>query len=168
MLRRAHSWRLGKSETEVIEFFSATTASCTLLSLVKSSRRRLRTKPGRLPASSTPGLSSLPNRRGRKSIGKRTAVSHWFLPRRQFSALPTSINTGLTLECVIDLQEGPATATRPARPRSHPRGPTRRQHQDQQQKIIPNLSGLYLGSVRFRLCMCGYGPSCQVPRRLPR
>jgi multidrug resistance efflux pump len=33
-------------------------------------------------------------------------VSHWFLPRRQLSTLPTSVNTGLTLECVIDLQEG--------------------------------------------------------------
>jgi multidrug resistance efflux pump len=32
-------------------------------------------------------------------------VSDWFLPRRQFSALPTSINTGLTLECMIDLGE---------------------------------------------------------------
>jgi multidrug resistance efflux pump len=33
-------------------------------------------------------------------------VSDWFLARRQFSALPTGINTGPTLECVIDLQEG--------------------------------------------------------------
>jgi multidrug resistance efflux pump len=33
-------------------------------------------------------------------------VSHWFLPRRQFTAQPTSINTGFTLECLIDLEEG--------------------------------------------------------------
>lgn len=32
-------------------------------------------------------------------------VSDWFLPRRQLNALPTSINTGLTLECVIELEE---------------------------------------------------------------
>jgi HlyD family secretion protein len=32
-------------------------------------------------------------------------VSDWFLPRRQFSPLPTAINTGLALECVIDLGE---------------------------------------------------------------
>jgi hypothetical protein len=38
--------------------------------------------------------------------GRIAAVSDWFLPRRQFSALPTSVNTGLTLECAIDLQEG--------------------------------------------------------------
>jgi multidrug resistance efflux pump len=43
-------------------------------------------------------------------LGKGTVaeVSDWFLPRRQFSALPTSINTGLTLECVLDLEEGHA------------------------------------------------------------
>jgi multidrug resistance efflux pump len=41
--------------------------------------------------------------------GRISAVSDWFLPRRQFSALPTSINTGLTLECVIDLPEGYAS-----------------------------------------------------------
>ncbi len=35
-------------------------------------------------------------------------VSDMFLPRRQFSALPNSINTGLALECVVDLQEGHA------------------------------------------------------------
>jgi multidrug resistance efflux pump len=34
--------------------------------------------------------------------GTIAEVSDWFLPRRQFSAQPTSINTGLTLECVID------------------------------------------------------------------
>ncbi|HZZ77300.1 MAG TPA: HlyD family efflux transporter periplasmic adaptor subunit [Gemmataceae bacterium] len=33
-------------------------------------------------------------------------VSDWFLPRRQFSMSPTSINTGLTLDCVIDLETG--------------------------------------------------------------
>jgi multidrug resistance efflux pump len=32
-------------------------------------------------------------------------VSDWFLPRRQLNALPTSINTGLSIECVIELQE---------------------------------------------------------------
>lgn len=32
-------------------------------------------------------------------------VSDWFLPRRQLNALPTSINTGLTLECVIELHD---------------------------------------------------------------
>jgi multidrug resistance efflux pump len=37
--------------------------------------------------------------------GRIAEVSDWFLPRRQFSALPTSINTGLTMECVIDLKE---------------------------------------------------------------
>jgi len=37
--------------------------------------------------------------------GKVTEVSGYFLPRRQFSALPTSTNTGLTLDCLIDLQE---------------------------------------------------------------
>lgn len=31
-------------------------------------------------------------------------VSDWFLPRRQFSASPTSINTGLTLDCVVNLE----------------------------------------------------------------
>jgi multidrug resistance efflux pump len=40
--------------------------------------------------------------------GRIAEVSDWFLPRRQFSALPTSINTGLSLECVIDLQAGQA------------------------------------------------------------
>ena len=40
--------------------------------------------------------------------GKIVELSDWFLPRRQFSVLPTSINTGLTLECVIELQEGQA------------------------------------------------------------
>jgi multidrug resistance efflux pump len=40
--------------------------------------------------------------------GTIAEVSEWFLPRRQLSALPTGINTGLTLECVIDLQEGHA------------------------------------------------------------
>jgi multidrug resistance efflux pump len=37
--------------------------------------------------------------------GRIAEVSDWFLPRRQFDARPTSINTGLTLECVIELQE---------------------------------------------------------------
>jgi multidrug resistance efflux pump len=37
--------------------------------------------------------------------GRIAEVSDWFLPRRQFSALPTSINTDLTLECVIELEE---------------------------------------------------------------
>jgi hypothetical protein len=37
--------------------------------------------------------------------GKVADVPDWFLPRRQFSAQPTSINTGLALECVIDLGE---------------------------------------------------------------
>jgi multidrug resistance efflux pump len=37
--------------------------------------------------------------------GQIADVSSWFLPRRQFSALPTSINTGLVLECVIELGE---------------------------------------------------------------
>jgi hypothetical protein len=40
--------------------------------------------------------------------GKIAEVSDWFLPRRQFNALPTGINTGLTLECVIELQAGHA------------------------------------------------------------
>lgn len=40
-------------------------------------------------------------------LGKGTIaeVLDWFLPRRQFGVLPTSINTGLTLECVIELRE---------------------------------------------------------------
>jgi multidrug resistance efflux pump len=37
--------------------------------------------------------------------GRVAEVSDWFLPRRQFNALPTGINTGLTLECLVDLQE---------------------------------------------------------------
>jgi len=37
--------------------------------------------------------------------GRIADVSEWFLPRRQFSALPTSINTGLTLEFVVDLPD---------------------------------------------------------------
>ena len=37
--------------------------------------------------------------------GRVAEVSDWFLPRRQFSGLPTSTNTGLTLECVIDLHK---------------------------------------------------------------
>jgi HlyD family secretion protein len=37
--------------------------------------------------------------------GRVEQVADWFLPRRQFSALPTSINTGLTLECLIGLHE---------------------------------------------------------------
>jgi multidrug resistance efflux pump len=40
--------------------------------------------------------------------GRVAEVSDWFLPRRQFDAQPTGINTGLTLECVIELQEGHA------------------------------------------------------------
>ncbi len=34
------------------------------------------------------------------------AVSDWFLPRRQFNPLPAGVNTGLTLECVVELQAG--------------------------------------------------------------
>jgi multidrug resistance efflux pump len=37
--------------------------------------------------------------------GTVAEVADWFLPRRQFSAQPTAVNTGLTLECVIDLRE---------------------------------------------------------------
>jgi multidrug resistance efflux pump len=37
--------------------------------------------------------------------GKVAILSSCFLPRRQLSALPTSINTGLTLECVIELKQ---------------------------------------------------------------
>jgi multidrug resistance efflux pump len=40
--------------------------------------------------------------------GMIAEVSDWLLPRRQLSAQPTGINTGLTLECVIDLEEGHA------------------------------------------------------------
>ena len=40
--------------------------------------------------------------------GKVAEVSDWFLPRRQISALPTAVNTGLTLECLIYLDEGHA------------------------------------------------------------
>ena len=40
--------------------------------------------------------------------GRIAGVSDWFLPRRQFNPLPTSVNTGLTLEYVIDLDEGHA------------------------------------------------------------
>src|SRR5262249_16890182 len=40
--------------------------------------------------------------------GRVAEVSDWFLPRRQISPLPTGVNTGLTLECVIELQEGHA------------------------------------------------------------
>jgi multidrug resistance efflux pump len=38
--------------------------------------------------------------------GRIVGVSDWFLPRRQCSTLPTGINTGVTLECVIDLEKG--------------------------------------------------------------
>jgi multidrug resistance efflux pump len=37
--------------------------------------------------------------------GTIAEVTNWFLPRRQLSPLPTSNNTGLTLECVIELGE---------------------------------------------------------------
>jgi HlyD family secretion protein len=37
--------------------------------------------------------------------GTIVGVSDWFLPRRQFSALPSGVNTGLSLECMIELQE---------------------------------------------------------------
>jgi hypothetical protein len=37
--------------------------------------------------------------------GRIADVSNWFLPRRQLSTHPTGVNTGLTLECVIDLRE---------------------------------------------------------------
>ena len=40
--------------------------------------------------------------------GRIAEVSPWFLPRRQFSGLPTATNTDLTLECLIDLQAGKA------------------------------------------------------------
>jgi multidrug resistance efflux pump len=40
------------------------------------------------------------------ATGKIAELSDWFLPRRQLDAQPTSTNTGLTLECVIDLDEG--------------------------------------------------------------
>jgi len=45
---------------------------------------------------------------GLLATGKIAEVSNWFLPRRQLDALPNSINTGLTLECVIELQENHA------------------------------------------------------------
>lgn len=45
---------------------------------------------------------------GLLATGIITEISDWFLPRRQFSALPTSVNTGLALECVIDLNAGHA------------------------------------------------------------
>ena len=38
--------------------------------------------------------------------GRIAEVSNWFLPRRQISTLPTGVNTGLTVECVIDLEPG--------------------------------------------------------------
>ncbi|HTU23038.1 MAG TPA: HlyD family efflux transporter periplasmic adaptor subunit [Gemmataceae bacterium] len=38
--------------------------------------------------------------------GVITEVSQCFLPRRQLSTLPTGVNTGHTLECVINLEEG--------------------------------------------------------------
>jgi multidrug resistance efflux pump len=37
--------------------------------------------------------------------GNIRTVSDWILPRRQFGASPTSVNTGQTLECVISLQD---------------------------------------------------------------
>jgi len=37
--------------------------------------------------------------------GAIAELAEWFLPRSQFSALPTSINTDLTLECLIDLEK---------------------------------------------------------------
>jgi HlyD family secretion protein len=40
--------------------------------------------------------------------GKIAEVSDWFLPRRQLSPQPTAITTGLSLECVIDLEAGHA------------------------------------------------------------
>jgi HlyD family secretion protein len=40
--------------------------------------------------------------------GKIAEVSDWFLPRRQISAQPTGVNTGLSLDCVIDLRDGHA------------------------------------------------------------
>jgi HlyD family secretion protein len=40
--------------------------------------------------------------------GRVAEVSDWFLPRRQISAQPTGINTGLTSDCVIELHEGHA------------------------------------------------------------
>jgi HlyD family secretion protein len=38
--------------------------------------------------------------------GRVASVSDWFLPRRQFDPLPTGVNTGLTLECVVELDGG--------------------------------------------------------------
>jgi len=40
--------------------------------------------------------------------GHMTDASDWFLPRRQLSPEPTGINTGLTMECIIVLDEGHA------------------------------------------------------------
>jgi multidrug resistance efflux pump len=64
--------------------------------------------------------------------GRVAAVSDWFLPRRQFDARPTGINTGLTLECVIDLQEGhgPLRLGQRVRVRilAYQRGPTNPEH----------------------------------------
>jgi len=37
--------------------------------------------------------------------GKIIEVSGWFLPRRQLSLEPASINTGLMVECVIALEQ---------------------------------------------------------------
>lgn len=43
-----------------------------------------------------------------KVLGKGSiaTVSDWFLPRRQFIPEPTGINTGLSLECTVALDEG--------------------------------------------------------------
>lgn len=49
--------------------------------------------------------------------GQIAEVSSSFLPRRQFSALPTSINTGLVLECVIKLGEPPLSEIEDSSPR---------------------------------------------------
>lgn len=38
--------------------------------------------------------------------GRIGEVSNWFLPRRQISGQPTAVNTGLTVEAVIDLEPG--------------------------------------------------------------
>jgi hypothetical protein len=40
--------------------------------------------------------------------GRIAEVSNSFLPRRQVSAAPTAVNTGVTLDCVIELREGHA------------------------------------------------------------
>jgi multidrug resistance efflux pump len=40
--------------------------------------------------------------------GTITETSDWFLPRRQLNLLPTSVNTGLTMDCVVEIKNGHA------------------------------------------------------------